>query len=104
MTIKFLIQSSSEIAPIYIRLIEGKPIDIKAKTKYSISPSNFYKGQIKFNRVSGSAALKELIQEENKELESLQENLDDLKKTIIHRFNNRKENEVINTHWLKEIL
>ena len=40
-TIKFLIQSKNNPAGIYVRLKEGRLIDIKAKTKLIIDPKDW---------------------------------------------------------------
>ncbi|TDW48829.1 hypothetical protein EV144_103346 [Flavobacterium sp. 270] len=39
--IKFLIQSKNNPANIYVRLIDGRKIDIKAKTNLIINPSDW---------------------------------------------------------------
>ncbi|MGY5846626.1 phage integrase SAM-like domain-containing protein [Salegentibacter sp. HM20] len=74
------------------------------KTRFSVSPSNFSKGKIKFNRVSGSSELKKLIEQENAALEILQRKLDELKAKVIANLNTRKDYEIINSDWLRQII
>ncbi len=58
-TIKFLLQSKSDTAGIYVRLKEGRIIDVKAKTNFIIDHNEWsdVKGQPKNLK---SEALKEL--------------------------------------------
>lgn len=48
-TIKFLIQSKKNPSKIYVRLREGRTIDLKAVTKYLVNPNdwNATKGKVK---------------------------------------------------------
>lgn len=104
MTINFFIQSKKDPAPIYVRLAHNRELDLKLKTKFSIPPSNFHKGQIRMNRISGSPDLKNLIKKENDSLAEFQGQLDALKNKIINRFNKREDHEIINAEWLNDIL
>jgi|25_taG_2_1085351.scaffolds.fasta_scaffold02966_6 integrase len=106
MAITFFIQSAKNPAPIYVRIREGKEIDAKAKSLFSVNPDHFKKGKIKlYKSKPGSAATaRKKIQEKNDPLERLQDNLDNLKSDINRKLNNRKDYETINSKWLKAFL
>ena len=75
-TIKFIVRSVSEAASIYVRLKEGRNIDISAKTKYIINSNDWSaaKGQPK--------NLKSI------EFKKLNEDLIDLSKELLKHYNN----------------
>jgi integrase len=73
-SIKVLLKSDKNSASIYIRLIDGRQVDIVAKTKYSINASEWSKAK-----------------EQPKDLKDIY-------------FCNSKEINLINTKWLKEFL
>jgi hypothetical protein len=91
-TINFFIQSNNNPAGIYIRLRDGREVDLKAKTRYSIDPDQWStaKGQPKNLK---DAALKRL----NEEL--LQFSAD-----LLNHYNSSVRRETINTLWLKEFI
>jgi len=90
-TIKFLIQSKTETAGIYVRLKDGRTIDVKAKTKYIINSVNWSdpKGQPK-----------SLKDEDSKKLHS---DLKKLSNKLLSHYNDTEKAE-ISTQWLKDFL
>ncbi|GAA4289998.1 phage integrase SAM-like domain-containing protein [Aestuariibaculum suncheonense] len=106
MTIKFFLQSNKNPATIYVRLREGKSIDAKSKSGYSVNTEDFEKGKVKLKSTSGriSADKKEQAQKHNKTLINLQQELDSLQSIITDRFNDKKDYEVIDSKWLQEII
>lgn len=91
-TIKYLIQSKSETAGIYIRLKDGRLIDVKAKTKYIINSNDWSvtKGQPK--------NLKDT------KLKKLHNDLTSLSADLLSHYNNTHNKLEINTQWLKEFI
>lgn len=106
MAITFYLQSKKNPAPIYVRIREGVSVDAKAKTNLSINPERFEKGKIKKVKVSSgaSADIKVEIQKENTALISLQSQIDILNTKITSLLNHKKDFEVINSDWLKEVI
>ena len=91
-TINFLIQSESNPAAIYIRLKEGRNIDVKTKTKYITNPLNWSnsKGQPK-----------NLKDEKQKKLDAV---LVNLKTDLLNHFNSYPDKNKINAQWLKNFI
>jgi len=91
-TINFLIQSKNNPSGIYIRLREGRSIDIKAKTRFAIDPEKWSatKGQPK--------NLKDA------HMKMLQENLQKLSTDLLNHYNASVNHETINTGWLKNFI
>lgn len=91
-TIKFLIQSDSDTAGIYIRLKEGRLIDVKAKTNFIVNSKDWsaIKGQPKN---LSDAIYKKLDKE-----------LKDLSNRLLGHYNDTENKFDINTQWLKEFL
>ncbi len=91
-TIKFLVQSKNNPSGIYIRLREGRAIDIKAKTRFSIDPEKWStsKGQPK--------NLKDA------HMKMLQESLQKLSYDLLNHYNASVNQETINTSWLKNFI
>ncbi len=113
MAISFFTQSKKNPAPIYIRIREGKfdknnrtGIDAKAKTEFSIDPKILEKGKIKLPKIkSGSSAeTKKKVYQEKEYLEDLKTKLDKKKKLVNQKLINKKEYEIINSKWLKNVL
>jgi integrase len=91
-SIKVLLKSDKNSASIYIRLIDGRQVDIVAKTKYCINAGDWSKAK-----------------EQPKDLKdiyfcNLNYDLIDLKSNLLKYYNNSKEVTLINTKWLKEFL
>jgi len=91
-TIKFIIRSKSDSSSIYVRLKEGRAIDITAKTKYIVNSEYWSatKGQPK-----------NLILAANKKLN---QNLEKLKTDLLEHYNNSVDNKTIDTQWLKDFI
>jgi integrase len=106
MAISFYLQSKKNPASIYVRIREGKGIDAKAKTNFSINPERFEKGSIKKLRVpSGAVAeVKAAVQKENTSLINLEKDLYKLSSELTTLLNERKDFEQINSDWLKDII
>ena len=90
-SIKFYLQSTKSPAGIYVRLRDGKAIDAKAKTKYSINPSDWSakKGQPKKN---------------DADPKSLSNKLKDLDADLLKHYTNSIGKELINSEWLKRFI
>ncbi len=96
-TIKFILQSKNDSAPIYARLSISKLQTFKRKTRENIDPKFWdKKGQVK-NIKAGTAEFLE-------SLENIKTNLSGLETFILKYFNNRDETEIINGEWLDEII
>lgn len=91
-SIKFILKSPTSPAGIYVRLTDGKPVDVMAKTKYSIDPADWSKSK---------EQPKNLKQDYFKNLNA---ELTDLKADLLKHYNNSRGNIIINTQWLKEFL
>ncbi|MBU3715254.1 MAG: integrase [Ferruginibacter sp.] len=91
-SINFLLQSKRNPAVIYIRLREGRSLDIKARTKFSIDPENWSiaKGQPKNLK---SAPMKHL-----------HEHLQMMSAELLNHYNKCVIDEPINAEWLKNFL
>jgi integrase len=91
-TIKFIIRSDSDSSSIYVRLKEGRAIDLTAKTKYITNSKDWSatKGQPK-----------NLILAANKKLN---QNLEELRTDLLEHYNNSVDNKTINTQWLKDFI
>ena len=90
--IKVLLKSKNNPAPIYIRLSDGREVDVMAKTTYSINPVNW------------SAAKQEPKDLKDIDNVNLASDLSTLKNRLLKYYNNRSSNLLINTQWLKEFL
>jgi len=88
----YLLQTNCSPAGIYIRLSDGRKIDVRAKTKYSIEPENWStsKGQPKNLK--------------NVERKKLNLHLEDLSKKLSDYYTDDNGKSVINTEWLKNFL
>jgi hypothetical protein len=91
-TIKFLIQSNNNPSGIYVRLKEGRAIDIKAKTKYLVNPEEWStsKGQPKYLK-------DDYYKQLNEDLKSLSDQL-------LKYYNQCVKHEKIDIEWLKNFI
>ncbi|MES2804066.1 MAG: phage integrase SAM-like domain-containing protein [Bacteroidota bacterium] len=90
--IKVLLKSKNNPSPIYIRLTDGRQIDVMAKTKYNINPIDWSD-----------------VKEQPKSLNDIHySNMDSdlakLKSTLLKYYNDSKDSAIINTQWLKDFL
>ena len=93
-TINLLIQSKKDPATIYIRLRDGKNLDIKAKTNYHINPAEWDK--------SKQRPLKKLLKDI--EYANLETDLLALKSNLLMEYNKAKGKVVINSEWLRDYI
>jgi integrase len=91
-TIKFILQSKSETAGIYVRLKEGRLIDVKAKTKYIINSDNWSTKKGRPSNLKDNA------------LKKLDKDLIDFQADLLEHYNNTSNKLEINTQWLKEFI
>jgi len=90
--IKLLLKSKNNPASIYIRLSDGRNIDVMAKTNYSINPSDW-----------------SAIKQEPKDLKdidnaNLNSDLTTLKSELLKYYNKKSSTVEINTQWLKDFV
>jgi len=90
--IKVLLKSKNNPSPIYIRLTDGRQIDVMAKTKYNINPNDW-----------------SIVKEQPKNLNdihysNINSELTDLKGLLLKHYNDSKNKVLVNTQWLKDFL
>lgn len=93
-SINFLLQSTKNPAVIYIRLRDGRTLDIKAKTNYHIAPINW---DIKEQRPT-KKALKDI------DIANLDTDLAELKNELLKEYNKSKGVKTIDSQWLKDFI
>jgi len=104
MNVKFYLQGNKNYSSIYVR-IRDTIIDAKANTGLRVKPKNFKNGQIKLNKLTQKdVENKKKVILENNELIILQDKLDEIEKLVTTKFNNKKDYEIINSRWLKNII
>lgn len=91
-TIKFLIQSSKNPAKIYVRLREGRSIDLKVATSYLVNPNdwNSSKGKVKHTK------------DEN--LRLIDERLKNIQSDLLKEYNKNIGEIAFDSFWLKSFL
>jgi site-specific recombinase XerD len=90
--IKFLLKTTNNPAPIYIRLSDGRAVDVMTKTKHLINPKDW-----------------SIPKEQPKDLKNidnlnLSTDLSGLKTKLLSYYNKTKDSQIINTQWLKDFL
>lgn len=90
--VKVLLKTTSNPSPIYIRLSDGRKVDVMAKTKFLINPKDW-----------------SVAKEQPKDLKlieyaNLNNDLVELKANLVKYYNKTKDTAVINTKWLKDFL
>lgn len=90
-SIKLLIQSKNNPARIYIRLIDGRAVDVKAKTNFIIDPADWSPAKER---------PKNLRDADQKNLDS---DLQNLKSNLLNYYN-KSAGEIINLQWLKDFI
>lgn len=88
-TINFLIQTESNPAQIYIRLTNGRAVDVKCKTNLVINPSEWSKSNGQPKNLK------------NAYYKRLNSQLEQLSIDLLQHFNDKDKDEKINTDWLK---
>ncbi|WP_304235185.1 site-specific integrase [Jiulongibacter sediminis] len=92
-SLKFLIQSKRNPANIYLRIRDGKDIDLKTKTGFVINPSNW------------STAKQKPINARSPELKILSFELESLKVRILQAYNEASLLKVrIDSNWMKSAI
>jgi integrase len=91
-TIKFLLQSTNNPAGIYVRLKEGRLIDIKTKTKLIINPDDW----------SASKGKPKHLKDES--LKKLNADLDKFRNQLLSHYNDSHNKLEINAQWLKDFI
>ncbi|MHB8260793.1 MAG: tyrosine-type recombinase/integrase [Bacteroidia bacterium] len=91
-TIKFLIQSTNNPAGIYVRLKEGRLIDVKAKTKLIINPDDW----------SAPKGKPKHLKDES--LKKLNADLDKFRNKLLSYYNDSHNKLEINAQWLKDFI
>ena len=90
--IKVLLKSKNNPSPIYIRLTDGREIDVMAKTKYNINPDDWSSTKEK------PKSLNDI------HFSNMDSDLANLKSMLLKHYNDSKNNVLINTQWLKDFL
>lgn len=93
-SINLLLQSKKSPSVIYIRLRDGRTLDIKAKTNYHIDPANW--------DVVEQRPLKKLLK--IIDFANLDTDLATLKNDLLKEYNNSKGIRVVDALWLKEFV
>ena len=93
-SIYLLIQSKKSPAVIYIRLRDGRTLDIKAKTNFHIDPINWDDAEQRPTK----KALKDI------DIANLDTDLSTLKNDLLKEYNRSKGNKVIDAQWLKDFI
>ena len=93
-SIYLLLQSKKSPAVIYIRLRDGRTLDIKAKTNYHIDPINWDDAEQRPTK----KALKDI------DIANLDTDLSTLKNDLLKEYNRSKGNKVIDAQWLKDFI
>ena len=90
-TINYQLRTKNNPAKIYVRVKEGREIDIKAPTTFLINPIDWMqgKGQPRLN---------------DDTLKKLKNKLNKLEGKIKDALNERKPGDIINTQWIKDII
>ncbi len=89
-TINFILQGENNPTKIYVRFKDGRNVDVKAKTRFSINPENWSttKGQPK--------NLKDAV------FKKLNHDLEILKNDILNHYHNTSSTQPINSKWFKD--
>ncbi|MDV3927728.1 hypothetical protein CMT52_08915 [Elizabethkingia anophelis] len=97
-TIKFLLQSKNNNAPVYCYLSLGRGKLYKRKTRETINPENWNikKGEPKKLQSGTAKTLKDI--------EDLKQRLSDIESFILEQYKNRTDTEIINGDWLDEVI
>ena len=99
--ITFFTQSNKEIAPVWMRIREGK-IDAKARTLISVPQDRLVGSKVQLHRLTNSnLGDKAVIRQKNNALNVVQVQLDTLRRNIQTALNERDGDVVINSKWLK---
>ena len=93
-SIYLLLQSKKSPAVIYIRLRDGRTLDIKAKTNYHIDPINWDEAEQRPTK----KALKDI------DIANLDTDLATLKNDLLKDYNRSKGVKIVDAQWLKDFI
>jgi integrase len=96
-TIKFLIQSENDNTSIFVRFINGRTFDLKAKTGHFIN-ADLWDKKTGYPRTG----LKDAVKKEK--CNSIQIDLNTLKSKIEKAYNDAPNKNELNTQWLKDLI
>lgn len=97
-TVKFILQSKNDNAPIYVRFSISAKESFKRKTRETINPENWNAKKGTPKNIT-SANQKTLT-----DLENLKQKLTDIESFVLDHYKKRDETEIINGIWLDEII
>ncbi len=91
-TIRFIIQSKNNPTGIFVRLKEGRTLDLKARTQFLVNPNDWSvtKGQPKNLKDAG--------------FKRLHNDLENFKTELLNAYNKSVRTTSINSQWLKEFI
>ena len=97
-TIKFILQSKGDNAPIYARLSISANESFKRKTRETINPEHWNpkNGEPRNIKIASEDVLKNI--------EGINNILPKIESFILHQYRKRNDDEIINGIWLEEIL
>ena len=105
MPLSYFIHSKKESAPIWIRLREGRKIDVKARTLISIPTDRFVKGKVVLHRIiAGAPGLKANLRKQNDSLNIIQQKMDELRLEVQNALNSRNPGDILCKQWLMNII
>ena len=93
-SIYLLLQSKKSPAVIYIRLRDGRTLDIKAKTNFHIDPINWDDAEQRPTK----KAIKDI------HIANLDTDLSTLKNDLLKEYNRSKGVKVVDAQWLKDFM
>jgi len=91
-SIKFILKTEKNPAPIYVRLLDGRAVDVMTKTKFTINPKDWSKAKHKPKNLNDT------------DQNNLNTKLEELRYNLQKYYDKTKEDVKINTKWLKEFL
>jgi len=97
-TVKFILQSAKDNAPIYARFKDARLIDVKRKTRETINPEHWNEKTGKPRKIQ--SADKSTL----KNIEGIKTVLPKIELFILEQYRKRNDDEIINGLWLEEIL
>lgn len=97
-TVKFILQSKNDSAPVYVRFSISAKESFKRKTRETINPDNW-------NAKKGAPKnITSTNQKTLSDLENLKQKLTDIEGFVLDQYKKRDETEIINGLWLDEII
>lgn len=97
-TIKFILQSSRDNAPIYLRFKDARTIDLKRKTRETINPQFWNPKTGKPKNIQSANALT------LKQIEDVKTSLSEIETFVLQEYRKRNDADIINGDWLDEII